>query len=134
RLPAEVRVLVVSDHGFCSELYEVRVNEALAEAGLLAFKSPATRQQRAQARALKEKITRRLLPRAASGNVLDKKVQYGSAFLDEIDFTRTRAYFAQDKGVWVNLAGREAAGCVRDSEYDGVVDEARRVLESITDH
>jgi predicted AlkP superfamily phosphohydrolase/phosphomutase len=133
RLPADVRVFVVSDHGFCSELYEVRVNEALAAAGLLAFKSPATRQQRAQARALKEKITRRLLPRAASGNVLDKKVQYGSAFLDEIDFTRTRAYFAQDKGVWVNLAGREAAGCVRDSEYDTVVDEARRVLESITD-
>ncbi|MFL6213488.1 MAG: alkaline phosphatase family protein [Blastocatellia bacterium] len=134
RLPADVRVLVVSDHGFCSELYEVRVNEALAAAGLLVFKSPATRRQRARGRALKEKITRRLLPRSFNGNVLDKKVQYGSAFLGEIDFTRTRAYFAQDKGVWVNLAGREAEGHVRENEYDAVIDEARRVLESITDN
>lgn len=132
RLPADVRVLVVSDHGFCSELYEVRVNEALAEAGLLTFKSPATRRQRAQAKALKEKIRRRLLPRAASGNVLDKKVQTGSAFLDEIDFTRTRAYFAQDKGVWINLAGREPCGGVRETDFDDVVDEARIALESLT--
>ncbi len=133
RLPADVHVLVVSDHGFCSELYEVRVNEALAAAGLLAFKSPATRRQRARGRALKEKITRRLMPRATVGNVLDKKVQYGSAFLDEIDFKRTRAYFAQDKGVWVNLAGREADGFVRESEYDAVVDEARAALERLPD-
>jgi predicted AlkP superfamily phosphohydrolase/phosphomutase len=132
RLPADVRVLVVSDHGFCSELYEVRVNEALAEAGLLFFKSPATRRQRAQAKALKEKITRRLLPQAFNGNVLDKKVQYGSAFLDEIDFTRTRAYFAQDKGVWANLAGREAVGIIRENEFDDVIDEARIALESLT--
>ena len=116
RLPAGVRVLVVSDHGFCSELYEVRVNEVLAQAGLLFFKSPATRRQRAQAKALKEKIARRLFPRNFNGNVLDKKVQYGSDFLDEIDFTRTRAYFAQDKGVWVNLAGREPNGRVRESD------------------
>jgi predicted AlkP superfamily phosphohydrolase/phosphomutase len=133
RLPAGVRLLVVSDHGFCSELYEVRVNEVLAQAGLLFFKSPATRRQRAQAKALKEKIARRLLPRNFNGNVLDKKVQYGSDFLDEIDFTRTRAYFAQDKGVWVNLAGREPNGRVRESEFDDVVDEARVALESLTD-
>ena len=36
-LSAESRVFVVSDHGFCSELFEVRVNELLATAGLLAF-------------------------------------------------------------------------------------------------
>lgn len=133
RLPADVRVLVVSDHGFCSELNEVRVNEVLASAGLLTFKSPATRRQRARARALRERLARRLLPRTFNGNVLDKKVQYGSDFLSEIDFTRTRAYFAQDKGVWVNLAGREAQGCVRESEFDEVVHQARMALESLTD-
>ena len=51
-----------------------------------------------------------LLP---DGNVLDRKVEYGSEFLGEIDWACTRAYFAQDKGVWVNLAGREAEGIVR---------------------
>ncbi|HJQ26233.1 MAG TPA: alkaline phosphatase family protein [Blastocatellia bacterium] len=133
RLPADTRVLVVSDHGFCSELYEVRVNEVLAKAGLLVFKSPKTRRRRAQAKALKEKIVRRLFARRFDGNVLDKKVQYGSSFLDEIDFARTRAYFAQDKGVWVNLVGREAAGRVTLDEFDDVVDAARIALESLTD-
>src|SRR5215216_1993149 len=121
KLPSDVRVLVVSDHGFCSELYEVRVNELLASTGLLAFKAPSSRRSRARIRELKEKVSRRLLPARANGSVLDRKVQYGSAFLDEIDWTRTRAFFAQDKGIWVNLRGRESAGVVRESEFDGVL-------------
>jgi predicted AlkP superfamily phosphohydrolase/phosphomutase len=127
RLPAETRVLVVSDHGFCSELFEVRVNELLAGAGLLAFKSPGSRKNKARMRSLKEKVARRLLP-ASNGNVLDRKVEYGSAFLDEIDWSQTRAFFAQDKGVWVNLAGRESQGVVNASESDSVIEEARTAL------
>jgi predicted AlkP superfamily phosphohydrolase/phosphomutase len=53
QLPAESRVFVVSDHGFCSELFEVRVNELLAAAGLLAFKSPGSRKSLARVRELK---------------------------------------------------------------------------------
>lgn len=128
KLPAGVRVLVVSDHGFCSELFEVRVNELLAAAGLLAFKTPATRKARAQIRSLKEKVARRVLPARSNGNVLDKKVEYGSAFLDEIDWSRTRAFFAQDKGVWANLSGREPRGIVRETEFDMVIESARRAL------
>lgn len=128
KLPADSRVFVVSDHGFCSELFEVRVNELLASAGLLAFKSPASRRSRARVKSIKEKISRRLLPVRSNGNSLDRKVQYGSAFLDEIDWPRTRAFFAQDKGVWVNLAEREPAGIVRDNEFDSVIEEARGVL------
>jgi predicted AlkP superfamily phosphohydrolase/phosphomutase len=130
-LPADARVFVVSDHGFCSELYEVRVNELLASCGLLNFKSPSSRRGRARLRELKEKVARRLLPATASGNVLDRKVQYGGAFLDEIDWSRTRAFFAQDKGVWVNLAGRESAGVVSESQFGGVIDEARAVLNRL---
>jgi predicted AlkP superfamily phosphohydrolase/phosphomutase len=55
-------------------------------------------------------------------------VEYGSAFLEEIDWSRTRAFFAQDKGVWVNLAGRENEGIVRESEFDGVIEETRTAL------
>lgn len=128
RLPADSRIFVVSDHGFCSELFEVRVNELLAHAGLLAFKSPASRRGRARINLFKEKIARRLLPRSAAGNVLDRKVQYGAAFLNEIDWTRTRAFFAQDKGVWVNLKGRESAGIVSESQFNEVVEEARSAL------
>jgi predicted AlkP superfamily phosphohydrolase/phosphomutase len=127
-LPADARVLVVSDHGFCAELFEVRVNELLASTGLLAFKSPSSRKSRARVREFKEKIARRLSPVSSNGNSLERKVEYGSAFLDEIDWSRTRAFFAQDKGVWVNLAGRESEGIVRDSEFDGVVGEARGAL------
>jgi predicted AlkP superfamily phosphohydrolase/phosphomutase len=128
RLPADARVLIVSDHGFCAELFEVRVNELLASAGLLAFKSPSSRKRRARVREFKEKIARRLSPLSSNGNSLERKVEYGGAFLDEIDWSRTRAFFAQDKGVWVNFAGRESEGIVGDSEFDDVVDEARCAL------
>src|SRR3989454_469919 len=127
-IAGDIRVLVVSDHGFCSELFEVRVNELLASSGLLAFKSPSSRKSLARVKEFKQKIARRLSPAAPNGNVLDRKVESGRAFLDEIDWSRTRAFFAQDKGVWVNLAGRESEAIVRESEFDGVIEEARAAL------
>lgn len=132
-LSANTRVLVVSDHGFCSELFEVRVNELLASAGLLTFKSPGSRKSIARIKDLKGKVARRLPSKAPTGNVLEKKVRYGSAFLDEIDWSRTRAFFAQDKGVWVNLVDREREGIVSESEFDSVVERAREVLIGLTD-
>src|SRR5262249_34557647 len=129
KLPADTRVLIVSDHGFCSELKEVRVNEALAAAGLLTFKSG--RRTRSGVREFKEKIGRRLGVSRLKGNVLDRKVQYGGGYLDEIDWTRTRAYFAQDKGVWINLSGREGEGIVREPEFDRCADEVREALSSL---
>jgi predicted AlkP superfamily phosphohydrolase/phosphomutase len=132
QLPSQSRVLIVSDHGFCSELFEVRVNELLASAGLLTFKSPSTRKSLARVRAFKEKVARRISPTVPNGNILDRKVEYGSAFLDEIDWSRTRAFFAQDKGVWVNLADRESQGVVNESEFDDVIREARTALLQLT--
>jgi predicted AlkP superfamily phosphohydrolase/phosphomutase len=132
RLPADSQVFVVSDHGFCSELFEIRVNELLASAGLLAFKSPASRKSIARLRSFKDKVARRLSPADSNGSVLEKKVAYGSAFLDEIDWSRTRAFFAQDKGVWVNLAGREADGVVNERDFDSVIEEARGALLQLT--
>jgi predicted AlkP superfamily phosphohydrolase/phosphomutase len=131
KLPADCRLFVVSDHGFCSELYEVRVNELLASAGLLKFKSPALRRSRARLKSLKGKIARRLSPNSLSGNSLERKVQMGGAFLDEIDWTNTRCYFAQDKGVWVNLRGRETQGSVNDGDFDSVIEEARDCLANL---
>jgi predicted AlkP superfamily phosphohydrolase/phosphomutase len=129
RLPADSRVFVVSDHGFCSELFEVRVNELLSEAGLLTFRPG--RQTRGRVRSLGEKISRRLAPTRSNGSILDKKVAYGSAYLEEIDWSRTRAFFAQDKGVWVNLVGREREAIVPEGEFESVVDEARGALVSL---
>ncbi|MGH9763048.1 MAG: alkaline phosphatase family protein, partial [Blastocatellia bacterium] len=131
KLPPDVRVLIVSDHGFCSELMEIRVNEALAAGEVLSFKSPDSRKRRAQVRSFKEKVTRRLGFSRVSGNVLDKKVSLGGAFLDEIDWSRTRAYFAQDKGVWVNLKGREAEGVVVERDIEATLNEVRQILLSI---
>jgi predicted AlkP superfamily phosphohydrolase/phosphomutase len=64
---------------------------------------------------------------------LDRKIRYGSLFLDEIDWTKTRAFFAQDKGVWVNLVGREPQGWVSESSYDSVIEEARAALVDLKD-
>ncbi|HEU4390565.1 MAG TPA: alkaline phosphatase family protein [Blastocatellia bacterium] len=127
-LPADVRVLIVSDHGFCAELMEVRVNEVLAAAGLLKFKSPYTRKARATMGSLREKVRRRLKPAEARGSILERKVLSGGSYLSEIDWLHTRAYFAQDKGVWVNLVGREPQGIVAESRFDEVVVELRQVL------
>jgi len=128
RLAGGARVLVVSDHGFCSELYEVRVNELLAHAGLLTFKSPAWRRGQARVRDVKEKIGRRLFAAEAKGNSLERKVQYGAAFLNEIDWPRTRAFFAQDKGIWINLAGREESGIVPQGDFNAVAEEVRSAV------
>jgi predicted AlkP superfamily phosphohydrolase/phosphomutase len=67
-----------------------------------------------------------------NGNSLERKVEYGSGFLDEIDWSRTRAFFAQDKGVWLNLLGRESEGIVRENEFDAAIDEARSALLELT--
>ena len=130
-LPNEVRVLVVSDHGFCAELMEVRVNEVLAAAGLLKFKSPHTRRARAAIGSVKDKVMRRLRPAEARGSILDRKVAAGGSYLNEIDWQHTRAYFAQDKGVWVNLVGREPDGIVSESRFDDVVGEVRQALSEL---
>jgi predicted AlkP superfamily phosphohydrolase/phosphomutase len=130
-LPTEVRILIVSDHGFCAERREVRMNEVLAAAGLLAYKHPYTRAGRAMLKSLKEKVARRLHPPPSAGSVLDRKVTSGSSFLAEIDWSKTRAYFAQDKGVWINLAGREPEGIVTENDFDSVVDEVREVLRAL---
>jgi len=130
QLPADARVLVVSDHGFCSELFEVRVNEVLADAGLLTFKSG--RQTRSRVRSFGDKVSRRLGAGRSNGSLLDRKVAYGSAFLDEIDWSRTQAFFAQDKGIWVNLRDRESEGIVPETAFDDVVEKARDALLSLT--
>ncbi|HUK88816.1 MAG TPA: alkaline phosphatase family protein, partial [Blastocatellia bacterium] len=123
---------VVSDHGFCSELMEVRVNEVLASAGLLTFKSShGSRKNAARVKSIKSKITNRIPVFRDRGNPLEKKVSYGAAFLDEIDWNQTRAYFAQDKGVWVNLAGREKLGIVPEARFDEVISEARKALSEL---
>ncbi len=133
RLPGEVRVFVVSDHGFCAELMEVRVNEVLARAGLLSFKSPATRKLRFQFHSLSQRIAHKLGRSMVYGNVLDKKVHYGATYLEEIDWARTRAFFCQDKGVWVNLRGREKHGIVAESQFDSVVEETREAMLDLDD-
>ena len=130
KLPAAARVFIVSDHGFCAERMEVRVNEVLAAAGLLVFKSPS-RRGRALLKSVKEKIGRRLGRSQPSGNPLDRKVHHGAAFLDEIDWKRTEAYFAQDKGVWVNRVGREPEGIVSENDFDAVVSRARAAIEGL---
>jgi predicted AlkP superfamily phosphohydrolase/phosphomutase len=58
-------------------------------------------------------------------------VQTGGAYLDEIDWAGTRCYFAQDKGVWVNLQGRERCGAVSENDFDSVIEAARDCLANL---
>lgn len=129
RLPPETLVLVVSDHGFCAERYEVRVNEALAAAGLLRFKW--NRRARARIEGYGQRVSRLFHAQEPGGNVIERNARYGAGFLDEIDWQHTQVFFAQDKGVWVNLSGREPEGTVSADRFDDVIEEARLALSQL---
>mgnify|MGYP005623505959 CR=1 FL=1 len=105
KLPKDVKVIVMSDHGAKRMHYRINVNEALAEEGLLK---------------LKEK-PEKPMPLGQ----LDKR--------GLIDWERTiawswGAYVAQ---VWINLEGREAKGCVRKEDYEDTCRQVADFLQSM---
>jgi predicted AlkP superfamily phosphohydrolase/phosphomutase len=120
--------LVLSDHGQGGASRRVlHLNGRLAECGLAA-------RQRGRgldevARRARDLGLRALPPRAAQG--LFRRLRGSAARLESaarfggFDWSRTLAFSEEantQPGVWINLAGREAAGCVAATDYERVRD------------
>jgi predicted AlkP superfamily phosphohydrolase/phosphomutase len=132
-LPADVPILVCSDHGFCASRYEIRLNEWLRSAGYLHYHDSLVWRAKQRLHNLKTKVEQRITVAAPAGwdNALDKKALRGRAIFEEIDWSRTTAFFGQDRGIWINLAGREAAGIVPLSQYETLRATLRTQLQAL---
>ena len=124
-LGSDAACFVVSDHGAGGASRRVvHLNRRLEEAGLLAFRRGGAGRDRlaraardAALRVLppraREAIFRRLAPAAAR---LESSARFGG-----IDWSRSSAFSEEantQPGVWINLAGREAAGRVAAADYE----------------
>jgi predicted AlkP superfamily phosphohydrolase/phosphomutase len=131
--------VVVSDHGSGGASRRVvHLNAKLREAGLLQ-RTPSRRAPTldASARAARD-LALRLLPPTLRERVF-RRTRGAAARLESaarfggIDWSRTRAFSEEantQPGVWINLQGREPAGCVPPSEYERERDEVIELLRS----
>lgn len=133
-----VRCVVLSDHGMGTASDKVvHLNRFLAEQGLLVRRRPLrgvlaglgrfaglassdglARRARDLALAwLPPAIAQRLFRRArGAAALLESRARFGG-----FDWRRTLAFSEEantQPGVWINLAGREAAGCVSPADYE----------------
>jgi predicted AlkP superfamily phosphohydrolase/phosphomutase len=130
-------VIVLSDHGFESVARTFHVNVWLAERGWLALTDRPrgepggwTKRWTQAARRLLRPIpgTARLRERLRARRLLSE------AFVRAIDWPRTRAWFGPDRGLWINVAGRDPLGCVQPGEeYERARPELIGALEALVD-
>lgn len=132
-IPAGTPILVCSDHGFCASRFEIRVNEWLQEQGWLAYRDSLTWRAKQKLASIRARVESRIAvaPPAGWDNALDKKAARGRAVFEEIDWSRTRAFFGLDRGIWINLRGREAEGIVEPGDYQRVCEELRDALRQL---
>lgn len=128
----DVRVFVVSDHGFAGYEKNVLINHWLIEQGLLVLKeAPAGPSLLERAVG---KIKRALSPAQPPKGGADYVSKWTNVtrgendYLERVDWSRTKVYFAQHGGLRVNLVGREPSGIVRPDEYDDIVAHIRREI------
>jgi predicted AlkP superfamily phosphohydrolase/phosphomutase len=125
---ADALCAVVSDHGSGGASRRVvHLNRRLAECGLLARLAGGGASADALARRARDLALRALPPwlaeqvfrRARSAAArLESTARFGG-----FDWRRTRAFSEEantQPGVWINLRGREAAGCVEPADYERV--------------
>jgi predicted AlkP superfamily phosphohydrolase/phosphomutase len=106
--PQGSELFVVSDHGFSSFRRSVNYNTWLVKNGYMTLKGQGTRK------------------------TLEDLFDEGE-FLDNVDWSQTKAYALGLGQLYINLAGREAQGIVKPEEYDQVVQEIKAGLESYVD-
>jgi predicted AlkP superfamily phosphohydrolase/phosphomutase len=106
--PGGSELFVVSDHGFSSFRRSVNYNTWLVKNGYMTLKGQGTRKS------------------------LEDLFDEGE-FLDNVDWSQTKAYALGLGQLYINLAGREAQGIVKPEEYDQVVAEIKAGLEGYVD-
>ncbi len=132
RAGADARVFVVSDHGFAGYRKNVLINHWLIEQGLLTLRASDARPtlvSRAIGRA--KRAFRKADPPKDGASYVSKWTTVTSSendYLERVDWSRTKVYFAQHGGLRINLAGREPHGIVSEEEYGDVVETIRREI------
>lgn len=135
RLPSDSLVLIMSDHGFNGCGRRFYVNNWLKAGGYLRPRG-AFAGWKIGARILRQlkrvpwlrRVKRRILPDEWGPTHLQT-----TAFSQAFDWSRTKAYFAPDGGIRINLKGREPAGIVPPSAYDSLLQELQEALRSLVD-
>ena len=130
--------LVVSDHGMGGAAKEiVHLNRYLADGGWLTRRAAQAAPFDTLARRLRDTALRWLPPTLAQR--LFRQARRAAARLESaarfggLDWTRTQAFSEEANtlpGVWINLRGREPAGCVAPSDYEKVRDQIIDHLQS----
>lgn len=131
--------IVLSDHGMGSASDKVvHLNRFLAQAGLLSRRTSAfgVRGVRDQlARRLRDTALAWLPPRVAQ--LVFRRARGAAARLESnvrfsgFDWQRTLAFSEEantQPGIWINLVGREAEGCVAPEDYEAVRDRVIAAL------
>jgi len=149
-LPADARVLVVSDHGEgpLGDV-EVHLNLWLARHGLLTLRRPGSQRTlleagRRWAAGLVNWGKQLLYGRVSFGTLARLRrlwpdrlrvVLSEESFFPGVDWSRTQAYSEEVRGnVWVNLAGRDPHGIVAPgAAYEAVPDQIIAGLEELAD-
>jgi predicted AlkP superfamily phosphohydrolase/phosphomutase len=131
----DARVFVVSDHGFAGYRKNVLINHWLIDQGLLVLK-PAPAGPSLVERAI-GRVRRALRPAEPPKDGASYQSKWTNVtnsendYLERVDWSRTKVYFAQHGGLRINLAGREPHGIVGEAEYADVVAAIRREIVKI---
>lgn len=147
RVGDDTQVIVVSDHGFGSQPYNVYINRYLAEQGFLALikTETLTEELRETAKGVLDRVGlldvarrgKRLVLGDPEADALASDLKHGQLatkrsnidrIIDGIDWSRTEAYALVPREVRINLKGREPGGIVEPARYEEV---RARVMESL---
>jgi predicted AlkP superfamily phosphohydrolase/phosphomutase len=125
----DARVFVVSDHGFAGYRKNVLINHWLIEQGLLVLRDlPAGPSLIKRAAGRLRRLFANAPPPQNGAAYVSKWATVTSSendYLERVDWSRTKVYFAQHGGLRINLKGREPQGIVSPNEYLEVVEQIR---------
>jgi predicted AlkP superfamily phosphohydrolase/phosphomutase len=139
-LGAGWNVMVGSDHGFGPAYRCVYLNKWLADSGYLQLKAAPRHGPLRSMLRLARRLARKLLPRPPLTEERrkrrrKKRVASATRCLDEVDFSRTKAFAVGSVGnVYLNIAERDAEGIVCEGEEaESLAEELINGLTSIQD-
>jgi predicted AlkP superfamily phosphohydrolase/phosphomutase len=135
--PQTTTIVVISDHGLGGVHQFFFPNRWLADEGYLCWRGNTSayvaraRQvlKRAGLGGLAKRVATRLLPGWAAPSQLRS-----AALVRDMDWSQTKAFWAPDNGIWLNVKGRERQGIVGPgAEYDALCSELREKLLGLRD-
>lgn len=134
-LPEDTLVLIVSDHGFNGVGRRFYINRWLQEQGFLALhdRPDAVGAILPHLSFLKRSRLAKLLKQRLLPGVSGPAQLQTAAFTQSIDWTNTKAYYAPDGGLRINMKGREIQGIVTPAEYEPLRQELAGRLRGLVD-